>query len=195
MHGLIGDLLGWATTGLPAFLFVITVVVFFHELGHFAMARLFGVSVDAFSIGFGRELLGWTDKRGTRWKISVLPLGGYVKFSGDADVSSRPDAAMIEKQRAAAARRHAKTVDGFAYAGPAGTDVGRSDSAALTEFTDVELKNTLHGKPVYQRALVAAAGPVANFILAIVIFTGVFMVTPQPAEPPVIAEITAGSAA
>src|ERR1700693_3666845 len=88
---IVSDLLSWMAFGLPAFLFVITVVVFFHELGHFAMARFFGVSIEAFSIGFGRELLGWTDRHGTRWKIAWLPLGGYVRFTGDADVSSRPD--------------------------------------------------------------------------------------------------------
>ena len=91
---IVSDLLSWMAFGLPAFLFVITVVVFFHELGHFAMARFFGVSIEAFSIGFGRELLGWTDRHGTRWKIAWLPLGGYVRFAGDADVSSRPDHPM-----------------------------------------------------------------------------------------------------
>ena len=70
---------------MPAFLFVITVVVFFHELGHFSVARVFGVRVETFSIGFGPEIFGWTDKKGTRWKISWIPLGGYVKFFGDAD--------------------------------------------------------------------------------------------------------------
>ena len=70
---------------IPAFLFVITVVVFFHELGHFVVARWCGVKVDVFSIGFGREIVGFHDRKGTRWKISLLPFGGYVKFSGDAD--------------------------------------------------------------------------------------------------------------
>jgi regulator of sigma E protease len=123
------------------------------------MARYFRVSVQAFSIGFGREIIGWTDRHGTRWKISWLPLGGYVRFAGDADPSSRPDAEVLEK------------MDAPMRAG------------------------VLHFKPLYQRALVAAAGPLANFILAIVIFTGVFMLSPQPTEPPVISEITAGSAA
>ena len=145
---------------IPAFLFVITVVVFFHELGHFVVARLCGVKVDVFSIGFGREILGFYDRKGTRWKISWLPLGGYVKFAGDADPSSRGDAETLRKM----------------------------DSAARA--------GSLHFKPLYQRALVAAAGPLANFILAIVIFTVAFMISPsQPIEPPVIAEITAGSAA
>lgn len=159
MPAVFGDFLSWIGIGLPAFLFVITVVVFFHELGHFLMARACGVAVMAFSIGFGRELIGWTDKKGTRWKISLLPLGGYVRFAGDADVSSRPD------------------------------------DAALRNVDPEQRPNILHFKPLYQRALVAAAGPLANFILAIVIFAGVFMTTPQPAEPPVVAEVTAGSAA
>lgn len=159
MYAVVNDFLSWMAFGLPAFLFVITVVVFFHELGHFAVARLFSVTVQAFSIGFGRELIGWTDRHGTRWKISWLPLGGYVRFAGDADASSRPDVDYMQK------------LDAHARAG------------------------VLHHKPLYQRALVAAAGPLANFVLAIVIFSGVFMLTPQPFEPPVIAEITAGSAA
>jgi regulator of sigma E protease len=159
MQGVVGDLLTWITTGLPAFLFVITVVVFFHELGHFAVARFFGVTVQAFSIGFGRELIGWTDRHGTRWKISWLPLGGYVRFAGDADPSSKPDVEYLQNMNATARA------------------------------------GVLHFKPVHQRAAVAAAGPIANFILAIVIFTGVFMLSPQPYEPPIVAEITTGSAA
>jgi regulator of sigma E protease len=141
-------------------LFVITVVVFFHELGHFVVARLCGVKVDVFSIGFGREIVGFYDRKGTRWKISWLPMGGYVKFAGDADPSSR------------------------------------SDPEALRKMDPAERAGSLHFKPLYQRALVAAAGPIANFFLAIVIFTLAFMISPQqPVEPPVIAEITAGSAA
>jgi regulator of sigma E protease len=159
MYALAHDFLSWLAFGLPAFLFVITVVVFFHELGHFAMARAFKVTVQAFSIGFGRELIGWTDRHGTRWKISLLPLGGYVRFAGDADVSSRPDTEYMH----------------------------RLDARAR--------EGVLHYKPVYQRALVAAAGPLANFILAIVIFSAVYMIAPQPFEPPVIADITRGSAA
>lgn len=81
----------WTPLGLPAFLFVITLVVFFHELGHFLVARACGVKVDVFSVGFGREIFGWTDKSGTRWKVSWLPVGGYVKFAGDANAASIPD--------------------------------------------------------------------------------------------------------
>src|SRR6201999_3763113 len=123
-------LIAWTPLGLPAFLFVITLVVFFHELGHFLVARFFGVKVDVFSVGFGKEIVGFNDKYGTRWKISWLPIGGYVKFAGDADASSQPDAAAAEKMSAE------------------------------------EREGALLFKPLYQRALVAASGPLANFILA-----------------------------
>jgi regulator of sigma E protease len=96
-------ILGWVPLGLPAFLFVITIVVFFHELGHFGVARFFGVQVEAFSIGFGPAIVKWRDRKGTMWKISWIPLGGYVKFLGDLDGSSAPDheglQAMSAEQR------------------------------------------------------------------------------------------------
>ena len=78
------------------FIFVLTIVVFFHELGHFLVARWCGVKVDAFSVGFGRELFGRTDKKGTRWRLSLIPLGGYVKFAGDENAASVPDWKRIE---------------------------------------------------------------------------------------------------
>ena len=149
MPSLVASFFSWMGVGLPAFLFVITLVVFVHELGHFLVARLCGVTVETFSIGFGREIFGLTDRHGTRWKISWIPLGGYVKFSGDADASSRPDSASLQQM-----------------------DAGTRQGA-------------LHFKPLYQRALVAAAGPIANFILAIVIFAGVILAFGKPAEPPI----------
>ena len=152
-------LIAWTPLGLPAFLFVITLVVFFHEMGHFLVARLFGVKVDVFSIGFGREIVGFTDRRGTRWKISWLPIGGYVKFAGDADASSKPD---VE----AAAAMNAK-----------------------------EREGALMFKPVGQRAAVAAAGPFANFLLAIVMLTGLFLHNGHAITTPIIGDITPGSAA
>src|SRR5271170_7550723 len=94
-------LIGWTPLGLPAFLFVITVVVFFHELGHFLVARACGVKVDVFSVGFGKEIFGWNDRHGTRWKVSWLPIGGYVKFAGDADAASTPDRAASANASAA----------------------------------------------------------------------------------------------
>src|SRR6185503_14427343 len=100
MFGVLHGLLGWIPLGLPAFLFVITVVVFFHELGHFLVARLCGVRVEAFSIGFGPPIVHWRDRRGTEWKISWIPLGGYVKFFGDADATSAPDRQRMETMTA-----------------------------------------------------------------------------------------------
>jgi regulator of sigma E protease len=132
------NLIAWVPLGLPAFIFVITFVVFFHELGHYLVARACGVGIETFSIGFGGEIFGWTDRRGTRWKISWLPLGGYVKFLGDADAASTPDRERV-----------------------AGMDTGEKSRVLLF-------------KPLYQRALVAVAGPAANFILAIVVFTLLF---------------------
>jgi regulator of sigma E protease len=129
-HGLIA----WAPIGIPAFIFVIAIVIFVHELGHFLVARACGVGIKTFSIGFGGEIFGWTDKKGTRWKVCWLPLGGYVMFEGDANVASVPDAEAVAK------------------------------------MTAKEQARALPLKPLWQRALVAAAGPVANFVLAFVMF-------------------------
>ncbi len=155
----IRSLIAWTPLGLPAFLFVITTVVFFHELGHFLMARRFGVKVETFSVGFGKEIFGWTDRLGTRWKVSWLPIGGYVKFAGDANAASQPDAAAAEKMSAE------------------------------------EREGALLFKPLYQRALVAASGPLANFILAIVILTGLTYFAGHTVIAPVIGQVTKGSAA
>lgn len=114
-------------------LFVLGVVVFFHELGHFLVARWCGVTVTTFSIGFGRELGAFTDRHGTRWRVAAIPLGGYVKFLDDVNPASQPTAAV-----------------------PADLPPG-----------------SFHGKPVWQRALVVAAGPAANFIVAALIYTAV----------------------
>jgi len=123
---------------LVPFLFVLTVVVFFHELGHFLVARLCGVKVLTFSIGFGPEIIGFYDRYETRWKISAVPLGGYVKFLGDENAASVPD---------------------------------HEAAAAMTE--EEKAVSFVH-KPVGPRAAVVAAGPIANFVLAIAIFAGVF---------------------
>lgn len=118
------------------FLFVLGVVVFFHELGHFLVARWCGVTVTTFSIGFGRELWGRVDRHGTRWRVAAIPLGGYVKFLDDANAASQPSSA----------------------------------AAAAPETLP---PGSFHGKPVWQRALVVAAGPLANFIVAALIYTAV----------------------
>src|SRR5471032_3279525 len=146
-------LISWTPLGLPAFLFVITVVVFFHELGHFLVARSCGVKVDIFSIGFGPEIVGFNDRAGTRWKLSWIPVGGYVKFAGDADVSSRPD------------------------------------TAATAQMTAGEREGVLALKPLGQRALVAAGGHFANFILAIVLLTGLLLYTGHNTVAPIIGEV------
>ncbi len=134
MEGLMSVLGGPLTYGV-AFLLVLTIVVFFHELGHFLVARWCGVSVKAFSIGFGREIAGFTDRHGTRWKLSWIPLGGYVKFMDDENAASAPS------------------------------------REAIARMSPEEQAGSFHAKPIWQRAAVVAAGPIANFILAIVIFT------------------------
>ncbi len=161
MSSVIADFLSWSVIGVPSFLAIITIVVFFHELGHFSVARFFGVAVQVFSVGFGRELYGWTDRLGTRWKICMLPLGGYVKFAGDANVASLPS------------------------------------EEEMREMDPQARASVLHFKPLYQRALVVAAGPLANFVLAIVIFTGMFMVMgrPVPVTEPVVGRVVEESAA
>src|SRR6201998_346117 len=141
------------------FLFVLTIVVFVHELGHFLIARWCGVRVLVFSIGFGRELLGVTDRHGTRWKIAAVPLGGYVQFFGDEDVASVPD---------------------------------RGQVAAMS---DVERNESFFHQPLGKRAAIVAAGPIANFILAIVIFAAVFAVYGRPDNVARVDAVEANSAA
>jgi regulator of sigma E protease len=153
------SLLNWSVYGLPAFIFLITVVVFFHELGHFSVARLFGVKIDTFSIGFGRGWLKWKDRHGTQWKVGWLPLGGYVKFFGDADGASTPDR-------------------------DAATAMSAEDRSVAFLF-----------KPLWQRALIVAAGPVANFILAIAILTGVYALRGDVSVAPIVGEVAKNSPA
>jgi regulator of sigma E protease len=137
-------------TSIAAFLIVLTILVFVHEMGHYLVARWRGVRVETFSIGFGNEIFGWTDKTGTRWKISWIPLGGYVKFFGDAGVSS---------------------------AGPA------------QEVPLSEREHSFHYKPLGSRAVIVVAGPVANFLFAILLFAGLYATIGQPYTAPVIAEV------
>jgi regulator of sigma E protease len=152
--------LGGGVTGyLIPFLFVLTIVVFFHELGHFLVARWCGVRVMTFSVGFGPELLGFTDRQGTRWKLSAIPLGGYVKFFGDENAASVPD------------------------------------QAAVSEMSPEERQVSFFHKPVAQRAAVVAAGPIANFILAVVIFAAVFSLFGKPSSSARIDAVQASSPA
>ncbi len=141
------------------FLFVLTIVVFFHELGHFWIARRCGVKIDAFSIGFGPELFGFYDRHGTRWRIAAIPLGGYVRFFGDDSAASTPD------------------------------------QTALAKMNQAERKVSFFYKPVAQRAAIVAAGPIANFILAILIFAGIFMFYGKQASPARVNTVFADSAA
>src|SRR6202522_2829320 len=135
LHMLGGGVLSYV---IP-FLFVLSLVVFFHELGHFLVARWCGVRVLVFSIGFGPELIGFNDRYGTRWKISAVPLGGFVKFFGDDNAASVPD------------------------------------NERLANMDAAERADTFMFQPVAKRAAIVVAGPLANFVLAVVIFAGVFM--------------------
>jgi len=146
-------------TIIVPFLFVLTIVVFFHELGHFLVARWCGIKVLAFSLGFGPELVGFTDRHGTRWKVSIIPLGGYVKFFGDDNAASVPD-----------------------------TD-------AIAAMNPDERRVSFFHQPVWARMAVVAAGPIANFILAIVIFATIFMLYGKQDIAPRVGEVIAGSAA
>jgi len=157
--GNIGTWGGWLTGYVVPFLFVLTIVVFFHELGHFLVARWCGVRVLVFSIGFGPELIGFNDRHGTRWKIAAIPLGGYVKFFGDENAASVPD------------------------------------QGAIAEMSDEDRRDSFHGKSVAQRAAIVAAGPIANFILAIAIFAAIFSIHGKAASPARVDTIQANSAA
>ena len=150
-HGFIGYII--------PFLFVLTIVVFFHELGHFLVARWAGVKVLTFSLGFGPELVGFNDRHGTRWKISAVPLGGYVKFFGDESEASTPS------------------------------------SETLAGMTEEERAGSFHHKKVGARAAIVVAGPVANFLLAIVIFTCLFTFFGKPSTTARVDKVEAGSAA
>lgn len=141
------------------FLFVLTIVVFFHELGHFLVARRAGVKVMTFSLGFGPELAGFTDRHGTRWRLAAIPLGGFVRFFGDEDAASTPD------------------------------------QGTLARMTPAERKESFFFQPVGWRAAIVAAGPIANFILAIVIFSLVFMVYGRQMTAPRVDQVAPASAA
>jgi regulator of sigma E protease len=141
------------------FLFVLTIVVFFHELGHFLVARRCGIRVSVFSLGFGPEIAGFNDRYGTRWKISAVPLGGYVKFFGDENAASVPD------------------------------------YAAAATMTEEEKKDSFIGKSVGARAAVVVAGPIANFVLAVLIFAGLFMAVGKQNVAARVDSVQAGSAA
>jgi regulator of sigma E protease len=155
------DWLGSGTLSIFAFILVMGFVVIIHELGHYWAGRMCGVHADAFSMGFGPTLLSRTDKLGTVWKVSALPLGGYVQFRGDANAASAPDYETLDRLRA--------------------------------EHPDPD--SVLHFKPVWQRAFIVAAGPLANFLLAIVLFSVLGVMNGEQVIEPRIGVVEEGSAA
>ncbi len=148
------DFSGWALFSTAAFFVAIIAIVAVHEYGHYIVGRWCGVNVETFSVGFGKELLGFTDRNGTRWKFCAIPLGGYVKFEGDANAASQPSGEPID---------HTAT--------------------------------SLHAQPLWQRAAIVAAGPLANFLTAIVIFTGIYWTMGMPYVPAEVKGLLAGGAA
>src|SRR5262249_15613562 len=138
---------------LVPFLFLLTLLVFFHELGHFLIARWCGVKVKAFSIGFGREIYGFNDRYGTRWRFAVLPLGGYVKFLDDEGAASLPS------------------------------------RAALEQLSPQEREGAFQAKRLAARSAIVAAGPIANFLLAIVIFALTVMFVGKHVTSPRVDEL------
>lgn len=142
-----------------SFIVILSVIVFIHEFGHYFIAKLCGVKIEVFSIGFGREIFGWNDRSGTRWKFSLLPFGGYVKMFGDAGAASTPDEEKIDR------------------------------------MTPEEKAMSFHYKPLWKKALIVAAGPIANFLLTIGIMTYFIYSTGVASTQPVIGEVIPDTAA
>ena len=142
------------------FIILLTVVVFVHEYGHYYFAKRYGVGVTDFSIGFGKELFGFNDKSGTRWKFCAIPLGGYVKFFGDRNVFSQAEQKELLKQ-----------------------------------YSENDQEKLFVTKPLYQRSLIVLAGPLANFLLAILIFMFIYMSIGKDFTPAQINEVQEDSPA
>jgi len=142
-----------------AFVVILSIIVFIHEFGHYYIAKISGVKIETFSIGFGKEIFGWNDKSGTRWRVSLIPMGGYVKMFGDSDPASTPDGEKIKT------------------------------------FTEEEKKIAFHTKPLGIKAAIVAAGPAANFLLAVVILAFFFSYYGKPSTLAVADQIMAESAA
>jgi len=143
---------------IVGFLLVLGPLVTMHELGHYVVGRIFGVRADSFSVGFGRELAGFTDRRGTRWKLSALPLGGYVQFAGDMNPASQP-------------------------------------SPEWLALPPEEREQTFQAKPLWQRTLIVLAGPVTNFLIAIMILAAFNFAYGKEFTAPLVEQVVAGSAA
>ncbi len=144
---------GSALWTLAAFIIALSVIVAIHEFGHYIVGRWTGIHAEVFSLGFGPVLYSRQDRRGTRWQVAALPLGGYVKFLGDSDAASGRDAALIN------------TID------------------------ESELRQTMHGAPLWARAATVAAGPVFNFALSIIVFAAVLMIRGIAADPLTVGEL------
>jgi regulator of sigma E protease len=163
-------MLGFAQSALvtiASFLFVLTFVVTVHELGHFLAAKSLGVAVDRFSIGFGRAIVKWHDRAGVEWRIGWLPLGGYVKFKGDENAASVPDKEDLDAMR----------------------------DWIVAEEGQQALGRYFHFKPLWQRAIVVAAGPLANFVLASALFALLLGAFGHMALPPKIGSVAPGTVA
>ncbi len=149
-----------------AFILVLSILVFVHEWGHYIVARMCGVRVNMFSIGFGKEIWGFNDKNGTRWKLSLIPLGGYVQLFGDTDPASAGHSDAIE-----------------------------DEDGEVREMTEEEKEVAFFTKPVWQRAAVVFAGPAINYLFAIMLLTGLYVTYGKPVSPPTAAAIMAESSA
>jgi len=150
------DLISGLWNYVVPFIVILTILVFVHEMGHYWVARRNGVRVETFSIGFGREIFGWTDSAGTRWKFSIMPFGGYVKMFGDSNVAS---------------------------------------AGAGVPLTEEERKVSFLDKSVAQRAAIVLAGPLANYVFAVIVLACLFGFVGQPFTPATVGEVQAGSAA
>lgn len=151
---------------LTSFVLVLSFLVYFHELGHYSIARFFNVAVDRFSVGFGKPIVQWTAKNGTNWSIGRIPLGGYVKFLGDAGAASNPDQEALDEIK-----------------------------SKFENNENVQLEDIFHFKPLWQRALVVLAGPMFNFILAVFIFAGLGLALGSYTIESLVGEVMDGSAA
>ncbi len=149
------------------FLLVLGVVVTIHELGHFLAAKWLGTKIDRFAIGFGRSIASWTDRSGVEWRLGWLPIGGYVRFAGDDNAASIPDAEDLASMR----------------------------RDLVAEGRGAEISRYFHFKPLWQRAIIVAAGPAANFLLAIAIFAGLLWAFGEVVQPARVAIVAPGSAA
>jgi regulator of sigma E protease len=155
----LSSLYGLIIGTIVPFLIVLTLVVFVHEMGHYLVGRWCGIRILTFSVGFGPELVGFNDRHGTRWRLSAVPLGGYVKFFGDENAASAPDFSGVDS------------------------------------MSDEDRARSFPGANVWKRIATVAAGPIANFILAILIFAVMFSLYGKPVSDPVVSQVQPGSAA